>query len=125
MGAKAPINTVMYRRVIPRDLFNEAKLLKCMGQLALLIHDGVGVPRGLELVHDDSVNQGFVIEQDDSDGSLFVSNLTLRFKGRVIVLKSPYNSRDCYPLWYGPDDEQVFNDDGSFATDFLSSLTES
>ncbi len=29
-----------YTRVIPRDLFNEAKLLKCIGRLVLLIHDG-------------------------------------------------------------------------------------
>ena len=29
-----------YERVIPRDLFNEAKLLKCVGLLVLKIHDG-------------------------------------------------------------------------------------
>ena len=27
----------MYNRVIPRDLFNEANLLKCMGQLYLCL----------------------------------------------------------------------------------------
>lgn len=32
--------TSSYRRVLPRDLFNEAKLLKCLGQLSLMIHDG-------------------------------------------------------------------------------------
>jgi hypothetical protein len=36
------MNTLIeYNRVIPRDLFNESKLLKCFGQLALLMHDGV------------------------------------------------------------------------------------
>lgn len=33
-----------YQRVIPRDLFNEAKLLKCLGRLSLFIHDGKSPP---------------------------------------------------------------------------------
>jgi hypothetical protein len=31
--------TVSYFRVIPRDLFNEASLLKCYGRLAILLDD--------------------------------------------------------------------------------------
>lgn len=28
-----------YQREIPRDLFNEANLLKCLGQISLIAHD--------------------------------------------------------------------------------------
>lgn len=37
-----------YIRVIPRDFFNESKLLKCMGQLSLKILD-CQLPKGIEM----------------------------------------------------------------------------
>jgi hypothetical protein len=40
-------------------------MLKCLGQLALLIHDGKA--GSLTLEHDDC-SAGFAIEQDDNDG---------------------------------------------------------
>ena len=52
-----------YRRVLPRDLFNEAKLLKCLGQLALIIHDGQDsagqTVQGLLFMHVDEMDLGF------------------------------------------------------------------
>lgn len=112
-----------YNRIIPRDLFNEAKLLKCLGQLALVIHDGVGVPSSLKLTHSWE-EEGFNIEQDSSSGALFCSNLELTCSRRIIELSQPYNNKDAYPLQFVLDDngDRVFNDDGTLSDEFLAML---
>lgn len=115
-----------YNRVIPRDLFNEAKLLKCLGQLSLIIHDEVGVPRGLKLEHYDSEHAGFQIEQQEQDGALYCANLECLYRGRVVGLRSPYNSKDAYPLQYivGDDEDtgRVFTHDGALTAEFISAI---
>lgn len=113
-----------YQRVIPRDLFNESKLLKCIGQLALIIHDGVGVPRGLELLHDDSEFAGFQIEQNQDSGALYCANIGLTFAGQTIELALPYNSKEPYPLNYtvSDDDGRVFTDKGTLSHDFIVTI---
>jgi hypothetical protein len=112
-----------YKRVIPRDLFNEAKLLKCLGQLSLIIHDGVGVPRGLSLEHENP-EEGFRIEQDDSTGAIYCSNLECFFGGRLIGLRSPLNSKEAYPLQFVLEDDEgsVFNANGMLAVEFKTLL---
>ena len=118
-----------YQRVIPRDLFNEAKLLKCLGQLSLFILDGIdhsrwSVPEHLRLTHYTDVTEGFLIEQDESDGSLSCSNVRLTMYIQEIRLSSPYNCKDAYPLQFAfhAGDEwiegDVFNDDGNFSGEF-------
>jgi len=94
-----------YTRVVPRDLFNEAKLLKCLGQLFLIYHDGVdankaGLPVGFRIEHDDSESAGFSIVQNQDDGGLEVANINCSFCGFRIRLYSSYNSRRAYPLNY-------------------------
>ncbi len=115
-----------YLRVIPRDLFNEAKLLKCLGQLALIIHDGVRVPRGLSLDHENE-EDGFRIDQDSNTGALYCENLTCYCSGRMIGLRSPYNSKDAFPLQFNVGDEidgRVFDESGALSDDFRSALSE-
>lgn len=114
-----------YQRVIPRDLFNESKLLKCIGQLALIIHDGLGVPRDLKLNHDDSEYAGFQIEQNQDSGALYCANIQLTFAGQVIELSAPYNSKEPYPLNYTVSDDEdgrVFTDDGKLSHGFIVDL---
>lgn len=111
-----------YQRVIPRDLFNEAKLLKCLGQLALIIHDGVKVPRGLALNHF-AEDEGFRIEQNPDSGALYCSNMELTFAGQRIGLSAPYNSKDAYPLRFVVDDDtegRVFDESGALSDEFRS-----
>ncbi len=108
-----------YTRVIPRDLFNESKLLKCMGQVALLNHEGKDGGR-LVLQHKNP-KKGFEIVQDGSDGSIYVRNLTVHLRdGRRVWMGTTLNSREPYPLVFNCLDEcgSVFNDDGTFSDEF-------
>ena len=84
-----------YQRVCPRDLFNEGKLLKCLGKISIFIHDNY-LP-GLTLEEPEG-QDGFKIYQT-IDGDLFVLNL--RFtdeEGEEVHFSLPYNSRDKWPL---------------------------
>lgn len=111
-----------YTRVIPRDLFNESKLLKCLGQLSLLIHDGCRYPLTLRMTQ---ASRGFIIHQNPDTGGLFCVNLHLEFAGVIIPLHSVYNSKDAYPLLFILNDyseEAVFDDAGKFSDEFTSYL---
>lgn len=121
----------MYTRVIPRDLFNESKLLKCMGQLALLIHEGKGGKWGLSLHHinDEPHEVGFEIHQNLATGGPYVNNLTLSFAGdeRELNVECDYNSKRPYPLLLHDPNVicDVFTDDGKFSEkskDYLDTL---
>lgn len=115
----------MYQRIIPRDLFNESKLLKCLGQVALLIHEGKTGGKKLVLEHDDSDYSGFFIEQDPSDGGLYCSNLKLMYHGREIGLRSIYNNKDPFPMIFRDEDYAeyiLFEDNGSFTPYFFEWL---
>lgn len=112
---------IPYTRVLPRDLFNEANLLKCLGKLSLDIHDGI--LSTLELVHTRE-NRGFDIYQDETDGSIICDNINFRTKeGMDIWMHRPLNSRAPWPLiatLENVDDETiVFDDNGNYTPEFL------
>lgn len=110
-----------YQRVMPRDLFNEGKLLKCIGQLALLIHNGIRWP--LKLRHR---GRAFRIAQDPSHGGIFITNVTASLNGTPLTLYTTMNGRDTYPLVW--EDEElgvegkVFTDSGQLTSEFTSWL---
>lgn len=97
----------IYSRVLPRDLFNEAKLLKCLGKLCLHIHDGNKALTGLKFEHETIDDEGFIICQDDNDASLFILNIVFTFNDRELYFYTKYNSREDWPLFAS------FNDDHS------------
>ena len=105
-----------YQRVIPRDLFNEGNLLKCLGKLALNIQDGY-LPR-LRLT-ESALAPGFKIEQNEATGGIFCRNYRLVahiYNDRLPVFhERPLNSREPWPLFLYLEDQefQVFNHDGS------------
>ncbi len=107
-----------YVRVIPRDLFNEGNLLKCYGQLYLNLEK----MRMEDCLECDG--NAFDIWQNSATGGLRIGNVTLIVNRRVIVLERPMNSREPYPLWALPDDDEikVFNADGSFTEGFVGLL---
>jgi len=109
-----------YQRVIPRDLFNESKLLKCLGQLCLLIHDGdAGELKCYHATHPDA---GFTISQRPEDGGLRCDNLYFTVRGVRVEFFTIYNSKDPYPLlFWNPDhmtEHEVFDDSGKLTKDF-------
>ena len=117
-----------YHRVIPRDLFNESKLLKCVGQLALLIHDGRDkdgrkTPERLKAEQDGGE---FRIDQRQADGGLFIAKgLRFKVKSLVLDLYSAYNCKGSYPLICMTEDYEeieVFNEDGTLTDDFCEYL---
>jgi hypothetical protein len=116
-----------YSRVIPRDLFNEAKLLKCLGQLSLLAHDGRDasgsrIPAGLSVHFLSEGDEPFHILQREADGGLVCSNIRVLAGGTEFQFYSIYNSRSPYPLVCvdGRGEEiEVFRDDGSLTSEFM------
>ena len=100
-------------RVLPRDLFNDAKLLKCLGFLTLRIHDNA--IQGLRFEHD---GEPFDIRLSES-GNLWVTNLHfyLGMTDQPVHFFTVYNSMTDFPLQYWFDDDDtgfVFDDEGGF-----------
>ena len=91
-----------YYRVIPRDLFNESKLLKCMGKIALLVEDGMIPGLTIDEYPEDA---GFQVEQGIS-GEIFIANLIFTDKqGEEVFFYTPLNSKEAWPL------EMVYKDE--------------
>jgi hypothetical protein len=101
-----------YIRTIPRDLFNEAKLLKCLGQVYLNAERCY--PTIVFIWHDTDECGHFQIEQNPTDGSIYVENVQVSVNGKVVRVFCPLNSRLSYPLMFENEDETdyVFNDTG-------------
>lgn len=117
-----------YRRVIPRDLFNEANLLKCYGQLILKLDDVIlrrpaGSGPRFRLEHDSGP---FEVFQDESDGSITLwPSVEFSIDGKHIGLRRPLNSREPWPLYatnHGSDEVAVFDDRGELTLEFKSWL---
>ena len=110
-----------YRRVIPRDLFNEGSLLKCLGQLWLAV-EGYKVT----ILH---TGNDFYITQSEADGSIRVGNICIIIGGTTFDHHRPLNSREPWPLYItrraGNDGEEiaVFRDDGKLSDEFKDLLT--
>lgn len=106
-----------YTRVIPRDLFNEASLLKCLGKLALAAESE---PR-LTVYHD---GDAFIVLQNPDSGGLHCANLLFCWEGEPMYLERPLNSRDPWPLYWerGSNSVEVFNQDGDVILGGLISL---
>ena len=106
-----------YTRVSPRDLFNEAKLLKCLGQLALHIHDA----KCPGVTFKDS-GSPFKIGLHDAGYLTAGAGIKFSISGEPLWLGISYNSRAPFPLICMVDWEEieVFNEDGSINDDFLA-----
>jgi hypothetical protein len=111
-----------YARVIPRDLFNEASLLKCYGKLTLELERR----RTAAALDEDALKHDpFDIRQDQSDGSISILNLPFTVRGVPFRLYRPLNSREPWPLWcespFACDEEdlEVFTAEGELSPAFL------
>lgn len=107
-----------YNRVLPRDAFNESLLLKCIARITLLIEDG-------ELKNFTYLYNGrsFDIQQDNSDGALYVHNFRLHYKGLHLMHYSPLNNKSRYPMHviYNFEDYKLFDESGNINKIFKES----
>lgn len=99
--------------VAPRDLFNYATLFKCMGKVAIAIHDGQ--TGELELVEEYD-GEAFVVGFDSANGELYLENYSVLLNDEPLELYTPYNSRRPYPLLcrYGDESYDVLDEQGNF-----------
>lgn len=114
-----------YCRVIPRDLFNEAKLLKCIGRPCLLIHDGMNLGC-MSFEHD---GESFEIWLMEKESYLIVDNIQFMCGDTLVAFVTEYNSKSEYPLYAYHDycEYLVFDSAGNYTEDFkdfCNSLTE-
>lgn len=78
----------------------------------------------LAMEHDDDEYAGFLIQQDESDGSIVCSNLHVTYRDCLVTLASPLNSRLAYPLRFAEGDAEgpVFKADGTLSAEFRAWL---
>ena len=102
-----------YIRVLPRDLFNEASLLKCYGRLWILLDETADHGARFETSDVDV----FDIAQDASSGAITVRNVTFTVRDIERRLTRPLNSRRAWPLYVESDDDDiaVFDDAGNLS----------
>ena len=108
---------IIYKRVVPRDFFNESKLLKCLGQFELCVLDKKVGGLKFEIDFD---HKAFDICQNEHTGDLFVLNYTVMLDGLFLYLYIPYNSKENYPLEgvYKGDIYNIFDETGKFLPNF-------
>lgn len=110
-----------HQRVLPRDLFNEANLLKCIGHLWLKLE-------GMANIEWDYNGEPFEMCQDQDDDSVLIDNLILKIKGTKYFLTHPLNSREAWPLyaWSFDTEEEtaVFNEYGALTAEFFHLIGE-
>jgi hypothetical protein len=107
-----------YARVIPRDLFNEGDLLNCLGRLWIKLDERRD--HAARLIFYGAGRRAFEVDQDQSDGSIYVENVLLIVGEFQRPMFRPLNARDKWPLWARFDDEdvRVFDEAGELSTDF-------
>jgi hypothetical protein len=108
-----------YGRVVPRDLFNEANLLKCLGKIEIYSDS---LLRGLITTEFD--NRPFEIEMNPDDGSIYCENFKVFNRyGDEITLYVPLYSREQWPLYFrGEEDEKALDGFGKPTKEFLEYL---
>lgn len=102
-----------YLRVLPRDLFNEGNLLKCMGRLWIILDETHGHAAKFETEDCD----GFDIVQDPNSGAIYARGVVFTVHKTPLLLTRPLNSRNEWPLYAENEDSSVavFDDAGNLS----------
>lgn len=110
-----------YFREIPRDLFNEANLQKCLATASINAETTPGVE--VEFLSSDGYDS-FDIYMNEDDGSLRIRNVVVQVHGEIVDVFRPLNSREAYPLLFTIEKDgdydclKVFTPEGKFSDDF-------
>ena len=112
-----------YKRVIPRDFFNEAKLLKCMGHLHIKSQQA-DRPDGIEIVINEN-GLPFQIEKDESSGDIYIANYGTFVNNLPVRFATNLNSKSNYPLHcdYENTPYMVFDENGNWDSEFIEAFT--
>jgi hypothetical protein len=112
-----------YTRVIPRDFYNESKLLKCMGHLDVMAKSSK-CPSGIEIIIEEN-GEPFNIHKDESSGNIYISNYMCYVNQKLVRFETNLNSKSNYPLScmfeYTP--YMVFDEQGDFDSEFIEAFT--
>lgn len=110
-----------YKRVLPRDYFNESKLLKCLGHLALQILNDRDKANGIEIEIFDNDGAPFNIQLSEC-GHLYEIYHPIKVGGEIVRMMTPYNSKANFPLIceHGIENYDVFTDQGEFTVEFIN-----
>lgn len=109
-----------YGRQIPRDFFNESKLLKCLGAFKIQIGE-TRLPDNLSVSIEED-GDAFDIDLDPNYGCLYVVNYPIIVNGLQYFFGTTYNSKEPYPfVCYDHDDYeiQVLDDKGKLTQEFI------
>ena len=107
-----------YQRVIPRDLFNEANLLKCYGRVYITLEGNPNAGFAEEFA------DSFDVVQREDDGFLFIENLPFPTRNHHYRLVRPLNSGEAWPLYAERIDDDdfdavaVFTEEGELTEEF-------
>lgn len=106
-----------YVRVLPRDLFNESNLLKCLGRLWIILDETHG--HNAKFITEDA--DCFEIDQSESSGCTYVRNIDFEIAGEAYSLTRPLNARSAWPLYAvnceTDDETSVFDNEGNLSAD--------
>ncbi len=110
-----------HKRVIPRDFFNEAKLLKCMGMLALSVLDSQ-TPDGIDIEVEER-GEPFNISMDEGWNIFTVTNYPVYVNGEQYVVGTTINSKEPFPFYLIDEEEYVevliFDNNGKYSDEFI------
>ncbi len=110
-----------YSRVAPRDLFNEAMLLKCLGKLTLLILDE-GIHEKLSYSY---TGKPFQTAHHQAGYLIIYKGVTIKKGRKSLMLGTQVNTRSAWPLCVLTDENEdipVFDDAGNLDEEFLEFL---
>lgn len=108
-----------YTRVVPRDFFNEAKLLNCLGHLSLRILDHK-LPEGVDITMREDGKYFMIALMEE--GSLYCTNYDTYINDKWVRFKTTYNSKRHFPFFceYNNEEVEVFDDiTGEFTEEFI------
>lgn len=108
-----------YNRVLPRDLFNEAKLLKCIGHLIIMIQEN-REPASCKMSYSDLLIPDRFDVALLPEGSLVIQNLGIAVNRKPYIFKTTYNSKANFPLFvqHKDADYRVFDEEGKWDSEF-------
>ncbi|MEC7753794.1 MAG: LPD38 domain-containing protein [Bacteroidota bacterium] len=115
-----------YRRVIPRDFFNESKLITMYSRFASFYNEGK-LPEGFEV---NRISDEFEASLSE-EGEMYSGGVEVYYNGEPVTLTMTYNSgkTDRFPLYITQESNDVwgipvFNSDGELDSEFIEAYGE-